>query len=686
MTERWDLTGLVWDDYVAPRVPTVKPKREPPDPVWLADDYLPNYEEALAWQPDLMSDAELLQARSEGHRLVWDTEFYPNYALLGFRDTVTNKIVYFEKYVSDGMHLRGDEDKLRWIAQNFTLVGFNDTLFDVPMLMATLVGYETDILMDCVKQIIHGEDGMGTKPAQFYRDRRLTPFTVDNIDLIALTPLGPGLKTCAGRLHAPRMADLPFPVEKVLSPQQIAILRWYWSNDLQNTQLLYESHKTAIQLREVLTRDYGVDVRSKSDPQIAEQVIRKEIQDRTGRRYIQRAQIVPWRSFRYKAPSYLQYSSSTMRWVLDFIKQQDFVVDDHGSVTMPPGLEKLDVRIGEMTYRMGIGGLHSQEKRVVHRSDENYEITDNDVTSYYPAMMIKQQMYPPNVGPEFLQVFTGIVDRRVRAKRAGDKATAETLKIVANGTFGKTLERQGYSVVYYPEMGIQTTVGGQLSLLLLIERLELAGIPVVSANTDGVTVKCPTALLGTRDAIMAQWEQDAGLSLESVRYKALYTRDVNNYIAFLHEPSTKDPTPYRWAKAKGTYAKTIDVYPMKVNPTCEICAEALIDFLATGRPVEDSVRSCTDIRRFIQMRTVTGGAVKDGVYLGKAVRWYYSTEVEGEIIYAKNGNSVAKTTGARPCMVLPDSLPADLDYQYYVDRSLAMLDDFVPKQAKKVAP
>ena len=35
------------------------------------------------------------------------------------------------------------------------------------------------------------------------------------------------------------------------------------------------------------------------------------------------------------------------------------------------------------------------------------------------------------------------------------------------------------------------TIGGQLSLLMLIERMELAGIRVISANTDGVELSIP---------------------------------------------------------------------------------------------------------------------------------------------------------------------------------------------------
>lgn len=674
---RWDETGIFWDDYIAPRVPVEKIKRTPPDPVWLRDDYLPNLEEAQAYCFDLMTDSELVQAAAAKHRLVWDTEFYPNYALLGFKNISTGKIIKFE-FGYEGL---SERDKLLWIVRHFLLIGFNDTAFDIPMLHATLAGFSSDDLMDMVRTLI---SGFGMQPREFYKHYKIKPFPINHIDLIELTPLGPSLKISAGRMHAPRMADLPFPAGKTLSPEQIDILRWYWVNDLANTQLLYEKNKTAIELREILTREYKVDVRSKSDPQIAEAVIRSEIQRITGQRYLERAEIVPGRSFRYRAPPYMEFATETMRWVLCFIEQQDFVIDDRGSPVMPPELEKLNVPIGDSVYQMGIGGLHSKEKHAVHVSDDRWELTDNDVTSYYPSLILNQGMYPPNIGPIFLQVFKRIYDRRIMAKRDGDKATAETLKIVLNGTFGKTGERGGYSVVYYPEMMIQVTVTGQLSLLLLIEQLEMNGIPVVSANTDGVIIKCPRSHLDLKRRIIEWWQTTTGLELESTPYKAVYSRDINNYIALYSEPKD-EADAFRYAKAIGAYRKTLGVPQLKWNPTCDICSEAVIAFLATGTPIEQTIRACTDIRKFIEVRQVRGGACKDGEYLGKAIRWYYATGEQGEIINAKNGHTVARSHGARPCMILPTELPADLDLESYIRRATGMLEDFVTKKKEEKA-
>lgn len=670
---RWDQTGIFWDDYVPPKVPVVKEKREPPEPIWLQDDYLPGLEEAKAHRFNFMSDPELVTAAREKRRLFWDTEFYSNYALLGFFDATTGAVVKFE--INGGEQLFPNErEKLIWILRNFTVVGFNDTAFDIPMAMATIAGFSTEKLMGCVNDLIFGDFGVGLRPFLFYRKHKIKPFFIDNIDLIELTPLGPGLKICAGRMFAKRMADLPFAPGTLLTPDQKTILRYYWVNDLQNTAALHKVHAEAIKLRELLTAEYKTDVRSKSDPQIAEAVLRAEITRITGRRRFERAEIEEGRRFRFIPPKYIQYQTPNMQWLLDFIKSQWFVVDAQGSPTMPKALSGMDIPIGEATYRVGIGGLHSQEKKTKHFSDDDFELSDNDVTSYYPSLMIQQGMYPPNIGPVFIQVFERIYKRRLAAKAAGDKATAETLKIVLNGTFGKTGERGGFSIVYYPEMMIQVTVSGQLSLLMLIEALELEGIPVVSANTDGIMIKCPRNKLETKERILKWWQEATGLELESKNYKAIYSRDVNNYVAIYEKPDEKTTGIWKHAKAIGAYRRTIDVYPLKWNPTCEICAEAVIGLLALGKPIDETIRECRDIRKFIEVRRVNGGAYKDGEYLGKAIRWYYSTEAGGPIINTKNGNHVPRSAGGRPCMILPKSIPDDLDWDYYIERAEKMLE------------
>jgi hypothetical protein len=258
----------------------------------------------------------------------------------------------------------------------------------------------------------------------------------------------------------------------------------------------------------------------------------------------------------------------------------------------------------------------------------------------------------------------------VEAKRKGNKVEADSLKITVNGSFGKLASP--YSMLYSPDLLIQVTLTGQLALLMLIERLELRGINVVSANTDGIVIKCPRARQAEMMGVVTKWEKDTGFVTEGSNYRALYARDVNNYIAVKEDGSTT---------LKGAYAKP----GLHKNPTNQICVDAVIALLTKGTPIAETIRTCTDIRKFASVRSVTGGAVKDGVFLGKSIRWYYAAGEEGEIIYASSGNTVPRSQGARPMMDLPKVFPSDVDYDWYEREAVRVLMDIghTPKSTDK---
>ena len=102
--------------------------------------------------------------------------------------------------------------------------------------------------------------------------------------------------------------------------------------------------------------------------------------------------------------------------------------------------------------------------------------------------------------------------------------------------------------------------------------------------------------------------------------------------------------------------------------------EAVIDHVLFAKPIITTIEQCKDMKKFLTVRTVKGGAAKDGEYLGKAIRWYYSTETETAIHYISNGNMVAKSTGGMPMMDI-GPMPADLDIQWYVTEAFETLTD-----------
>lgn len=660
MSKRPDAIGFFWQDLpVEKKAAVEKVKRTPPERVWERPDYLPGLEEARAFRPDFYTDYEIGQAARNGEPLVFDTEVYPNYVLFAFRGLISRKVIAFE-LDSEPLGRTFDQGKLFFVLTNFCIINFNGRKYDFIIAAMGVHRCSTEQMWEATRMII--EFGLFEKDV-FARFKVPKLPKINQIDLIELTPLAPGLKVCAGRLHAKKMQDLPFVPGTCLTDDQIAILYWYCFNDLDNTELLYGSLKEQLDVRIETGKEYGLDLRSFSDPQMAEAIIGSELKKVLRVRHIKKTVLPVRTTYKFKAAPFLQYATPLLQHVLKTVKDADWAVDEfEGNIVLPKSI--VPVTIANATYAMGVGGLHSQEKSVSHVAGKDYFIADTDATSYYPRLILNAGIAPANLGQNFLRVYNNIVETRIEAKRKGLAAKAESLKIVVNGTFGKLGSK--HSNMYAPDLMMQVTVTGQLSLLLLIERFELAGIEVLQANTDGIVTKCLRSREDVFYGIVKQWEADTGFSTEEVRYSALYSRDVNNYIA-VYEKLQKG----KKVKGKGVYAATSS----KKNAVNEVCIEAVVNLLTDGVPIMTTLKACQDISKFTSMRRVTGGAVKDGIYLGKIIRWYYSTNSEGELIYAKTGNKVPRSDGAKPCMNLPDKLPEDIDYEWYANEAQEILVD-----------
>lgn len=607
-----------------------------------------------------MTDIEIVA--NKGCALTFDVECYKNYFCIIFKLPGQHKVISFE---DDGIR-QIDTVKLEWIMRNFCIVGYNSKEYDILMVQLVLQGKRSHALYAVSCQIIYEE----SRAYNIQKSYKLIEWNGDHIDLIEVAPLRGSLKLYAGRLHCERMQELPYDPTTILSHEEMAKVFAYCINDLFSTELLFDELKPALELRYKMSATYGVDVRSRSDAQIAEYVIKSEIQKLTGKRP-ERPEIAPGTIYTYNVPSYIQYKSPVLQQALETVRRAYFRVGEDGYVDMPKEIGELSIPIGKCVYKMGIGGLHSTEQCAAHVSDELTLLIDRDVASFYPQIILNQALYPQHLGPAFLDVYGRIVQTRLDAKPNGispNALIAASLKITINGSFGKLGSK--WSCLYAPDLMIQVTISGQLSLLMLIDMIEQAGISVVSGNTDGVLIKCLKQDYDKLQAVIKQWEQLTGFTTEEGRYRGVYSRDVNNYVAL---PANTEKAP----KVKGTFAErgSAGDSVLSKNPENLICNDALLAMLDKGIPIEQTIRQCMDVRRFVTVRNVTGGAVKSGVRLGKVIRWYYSTEMRGNIVRAVSGDKVPNSDRARPLMQLPVELPIDIDFQRYIDIANEMLID-----------
>lgn len=636
-----------------------------------------------------------------------DTECFHDYWLCKFYDERTGRSRSFGTWPGSPLDVQGLADVLARV----TIVTFNGNWYDIQMIVLALHGADTAQLKEANDDII-----VRKMTPWAFRDkwRIATPDYIDHIDLAEVAPgVKLSLKMLMGRCHAPLMQDLPFDPMWVPGPADRMVLDRYCGNDLQGTNLLRHEVADRLRLRMSISEQYGVDVRSKSDAQIAEAVFKAKLDFEPQKRYVPDGF-----TFQYLPPGYLAYATKPMQELLDVVRNAQFVVRDkeeslalwyatvdpdtmeeppkiRTGVKIPKELSGRDIILRNGKYRLGIGGLHSQESSVSYYSGDGYTIRDIDVKSYYPSLILTMGMVPQQIGEAFLIIYRAIYDRRLLSKSEAEriaklweamgaqelkdeadalKTDADGLKIVLNGVFGKLFSK--WSIFFAPELGIRVTLTGQLDLLMLIEMMELSGIEVVSANTDGIVLKIPTGKEALADQIVAWWEKRTGLEMEATEYRSIHFRDVNNYVAITTDGK---------AKRKGVFAQGgVLSGPQGKNPRMDIAADAVVEYLKKGTPLADTIRGCSDIRKFVAIAGVTGGGywvtpqmetgevTAEPVWLGKACRFYYG--INGGRLIRKNGDQVAGSVGAVPIMDLPDRVPIDIDFNHYIAAAQKLLD------------
>lgn len=656
-----------------------------------------------------------------------DTECLPDYWLARFSTGES-----FPAFAGHPLDVAG----LVRALSRYRIVTFNGQHYDNPMLALAVAGFTVEQLRQASDAIIQEK----LQPWDVLRRYGVAPLDwVDTIDLIDVAPGQSSLKAYGGKMHSRKLQDLPYdPCAPLEHLGRRFVTFDYCGNDLAVTADLLATFPTQIKLREDMSAEFGVDLRSKSDAQIAEAVMKTLLPFKVERPYV-----APGSQFHYRPPAWLAFQTPYLADVARRMASLPFAItqtggvspafenrlvdwgkdqlrlDPHGQwVKRPAGWAHEVVRIGDMGHAMGTGGLHSTETVRCLTTDTARVLRDSDVRGYYPSIMIQLGLYPQQIGPVFCEIFKGWKTLRDAQKaisedktqpadvRAGAKKIANSRKTLGNGTFGKLLSM--WSIFFAPAEFIQVTVTGQLALLMLIEMLELSGVPVVSANTDGIVTHCTRGSEWIRDACLAWWESTTGFELEHAEYQLLASRDVNSYIAIRDDGDVK---------LKGEYAPPEPGPSGWPNPSGQICVDAVVAHLKHGTPIRQTIAACQDVRRFVYVYAVRGGGsycpdgalpttttqkvmrelcgdIRDKVeltaaydaarareagrreYLGKVVRWYFATGSQACIVTPAGGR-VARTQGCAPLMTLPDDyvVPLDLDREWYALEAESILRD-----------
>lgn len=320
-----------------------------------------------------------------------DIEVYSNFFVTVCREIKTDKVR--EYYLKDA-------NRIRKMLKSAEIVCFNGLNYDIPVLWKIAKGE-----LKTHQNIKKFSDSIIVGGLKWWEhDIKTQIDSTSMIDLINVAPaVHTSLKLYGGRIHAPKMQDLPVEPNATLTEEQKELITRYCHNDVDVTVRLFKQLSGQIQLRRDMSKIYDTDLMSKSDAQIAEAVFKSKLG------YVSKPNIDDEMTWRYDAPDWMTNAH--------LVGDAEFRLSDKRAVKMPKELSNKRINIGNSTYKLGIGGLHSTESKVSHVPSDDEVLRDFDVASYYPSIILQGGWYPEQLGEEFISVYKKVVDERLNAKR-----------------------------------------------------------------------------------------------------------------------------------------------------------------------------------------------------------------------------------------------------------------------------
>lgn len=227
---------------------------------------------------------------------------------------------------------------------------------------------------------------------------------------------------------------------------------------------------------------------------------------------------------------------------------------------------------------------------------------------------------------------------------------------------------------------LKVTINGQLMIIMLCEQLELAGIHVISANTDGIIVKLPKDKQEEFKEITNKWCEETKLGADSEHYKILVSRDINNYL----DKQIDGKLEYKGALDPKQYIKDL-----KKGYDMPIVAIAVSNYFLNNIPVMETLRNHKDILDFCKTQNVgkqfevVYDTVQDGkivsIYSQRHVRFYVSNKgiiIQKEHKITHKRSRLASGLPVKVLNTLDDSPieERDIDYKYYYNEAYKIIN------------
>ncbi len=475
--------------------------------------------------------------------------------------------------------------------------------------------------------------------------------------------------------------EMPLHHSTVITAQQIPMIIDYCKNDVGSTKRIMELSKDQINLRANLTAEYGISLYSASEPRISKELFLLFLSKKTG---ISKYDLKQYRTQRNLINikdilvPYLKFSTPVFQDLLDNFKMVTI------NAANTKGGFKYSMQYKGVKTDFGLGGVHGARKSGIYKAGDGMIIMSSDVTSFYPNLAIRNGWAPAHLpAQEFCDLYEWFFEERKKIPKKDPKNYV--FKIILNSTFGLSIDENSF--LYDPQFGMQITINGQLTLMMLYEMLA-EGIPdcvPLMQNTDGIEMMIPENYKDKYLAICAEWEKITNLQLEHDEYSRLILADVNNYIAV--------NTAGKY-KCKGRFE--FENLALHKNKSFLVIPKALFNYFVKDIPPEKSLMENKNILDYCAGVKIKGNwefqrrCLKKGILttdtLQKTIR-YYISEKGCKIMkvnkYDKREIQLESGKWMQEDMSKFQEKPWShyfINERYYLDKIYKEIDNICPKQ------
>jgi len=474
---------------------------------------------------------------------IYDIEIYTNIFLVCVKNISTKEKYSFE--ISP--RKQQTKELVEFLNQPIRLIGFNNQNYDNLLIQKFLENLHLKG-KDLVSLLKSQSDKIITNEKYSKFCKKLTK--VPTIDLFLLHHFDNDARRCSLKelefvFNMDNIQELPFDYTKPVPIDQLDTLINYCWNDIEATERLYNYSLEDIKLREELSKKYNIDMLSYNSPKIGEKSFalalivknpsfEQKLNLQSPRTKIKLQDIIfPYVSFEFEGfKRLLQYFKSkvitdTYKTFSEIPFKELSIIEGFYNVHKTKGVQaNLNIVYQGFEFVFGTGGIHGCIEAGIYESDQEYDILDIDVSSYYPNLGIQNKLYPEHLGVEFCDVYEERYDERGQYPKGN--VWNSSIKFELNGVYGKSNSK--FSPFYDPKYTMTITVNGQLLIAMLAEQL-MNHSQLLQVNTDGVTIKVLKSNLPIIHQIIKNWERLTKLTLETANYSKMVIKDVSNYLA-----------------------------------------------------------------------------------------------------------------------------------------------------------